>query len=111
MSKLKNFETSSFFTYNDRTKNLSIPSQDKGITSLLLPEKLKTVEKCVQTSKSLRFVMHEPENGLHLHKGFKLLTEVFMGQAKPDWIEFNYRVFKPLLPIRMRLQKLTQIVL
>ena len=104
---MKNLETSSYFTYNDRTKNLSIPTQDKGITSVLLSEKLKVIDKSVQTSKSLRFVMQEHEYGLHLHKGFKLLTEVFMGVSKPDWLEFNFRVFKPLLPIRMRLQKIT----
>ena len=34
-----------------------------------------------------------------------------MGVSKPDWLEFNFRVFKPLLPIRMRLQKITQYVL
>ena len=44
-SKLKNLETSSYFTYNDRTKNLSIPTQDKGITSVLLSDKLKTIDK------------------------------------------------------------------
>ena len=52
--------------------------------------------------------MTEAPHGLNMHKGFKQLTEVYRGASKPDWIEFNYRVFKPLLPIRMRLQKITQ---
>ena len=51
--------------------------------------------------------MTEPQYGLNLHKGFKQMTEVFKGVTKPDWLEFNYRIFKPLLPIRMRLQKIT----
>lgn len=105
-SKLKNFETSSFFSYNDRTRNLSVPTQEKGICPVLLPERIKGVDKHITSSKSSRFVMHEPEHGLHLHKGFKMLTEVWM-HRKPDWVEFNYRIHKPLLPVRMRLQKLT----
>jgi len=106
-SKLSNLETASFFTYNDRTKGLSIPTSDKGIVSSLIPDKMKLIEKTIQASKSLRFVMAEPPHGLNLHKGFKQLTEVFRGASRPDWLEFNYRIFKPLLPIRMRLQKLT----
>jgi hypothetical protein len=54
--------------------------------------------------------MSEPENGINLHKGFKMLTEVFMNY-KPDWFEFQYRVFKPLLPLRMLLERKTQTVL
>ena len=34
-----------------------------------------------------------------------------MGAAKLEWLDFNCRVFKPLLPIRMRLQKITQQIL
>ena len=30
-SKLTNMETSSFFTYNDKTKGMSIPSDDKPL--------------------------------------------------------------------------------
>ena len=52
--------------------------------------------------------MAEPQYGLNLHKGFKMLTEVYKGPQKPDWLDFNYRIFKPLLPLRMRLQKITQ---
>lgn len=109
-SKLSNLETTSFFTYNDRTKALSIPipTSDKGIVSQLLPDKMKLMEKTIVASKSLRFMMSEAPHGMNLHKGFKLLTEVYRGNNKPDWIEFNYRIFKPLLPIRMRLQKITQ---
>ena len=55
--------------------------------------------------------MSEPQYGLNLHKGFKMLTEVYKGNSKPEWLEFHYRIFKPLLPIRMRLQKITQIAL
>lgn len=102
-SKLGNLETTSLFTYNDRTKGLSIPTSDKSIVTSLLPERMKIVEKMIQQSKSLRFVMAEPPHGLNLHKGYKQLTEVYRGVNKPDWIDFNYRVFKPLLPIRMRL--------
>ena len=54
--------------------------------------------------------MSEPQYGLNFHKGFKMLTEVYKGN-KPDWLEFHYRIFKPLLPIRMRLQKITQLAL
>ena len=107
-SKLSNLETTSLFTYNDRTKGLSIPTSDKGIVSQLLPEKMKLVEKIVLSSKSIRFVMSEPAHGMNLHKGFKQLTEVYRGNNKPDWLDFNYRIFKPLLPIRMRLQKIMQ---
>ena len=46
-SKLGNLETTSFFTYNDRTKGLSIPDSNKGIVSAMLPEKLKFVEKAI----------------------------------------------------------------
>mmetsp|Transcript_14178 Transcript_14178/g.19271 ORF Transcript_14178/g.19271 Transcript_14178/m.19271 type:complete len:195 (-) Transcript_14178:1616-2200(-) len=110
-SKLSNLETTSLFTYNDRTKGLSIPTSDKGIVSSLLPEKMKLVEKFILSSKSLRFVMGEPPHGSNFHKGFKQLTEVYRGTNKPDWLDFNYRIFKPLLPIRMRLQKITQLAL
>ena len=102
-SKLSNLETTSLFTYNDRTKGLSIPTSDKGIVSSLLPEKMRFVEKLIQTSKSLKFIMSESPHGINLHKGFKQLTEVYRGANKPDWLDFNYRIFKPLLPIRMRL--------
>ena len=102
-SKLSNLETTSLFTYNDRTKGLSIPTSDKGIVSQLLPDKMKLMEKTIVASKSLRFMMSEASHGMNLHKGFKQLTEVYRGNNKPDWIEFNYRIFKPLLPIRMRL--------
>jgi hypothetical protein len=51
-SKLKNFETSSFFSYNDRTKNMNVPSQEKGICPFLLPEKIKTIEKQIVNTKS-----------------------------------------------------------
>ena len=106
-SKLKNFETSSYFTYTEQSRNLRLPDKGIGIIPMLLPEKLKIIDKSMQGSKSIRFVMQEHENGLHLHKGFKKMTEVFMGTAKLEWLEFNCRVFKPLLPIRMRLQKIT----
>ena len=109
-SKLGNMETTSFFTYNDRTKGLSIPDSNKCIVSAMLPEKLKFVEKAIQLSKSLRFIMSEPQYGLNFHKGFKMLTEVYKGN-RPEWLEFHYRIFKPLLPIRMRLQKITQVAL
>lgn len=98
-----NCETTSFFTYNDRTKGLNVPTSDKAIVSTMIPEKLKFVEKAIQASKSLRFVMADPQHGFNLHKGFKMLSEVYRGSLKPDWLEFHYRIFKPLLPIRMRL--------
>ena len=47
--------------------------------------------------------MAENATGLNLHKGFKQLTEVYRGNKKPEWLEFNYRIFKPLLPLKMRL--------
>ena len=46
-SKLHNLETTSLFTYNDRTKGLSIPTSDKGIVASLIPEKMKLVEKVI----------------------------------------------------------------
>lgn len=106
-SKLGHMETTSFFTYNDRTKGMSIPSDSKAVVSQLIPDKMKLVDKVIQLSKSLKFVMSEPQYGFNLHKGFKTMTEVFKGDAKPEWLEFNYRIYKPLLPIRMRLQKIT----
>ena len=48
---------------------------------------------------------------MNLHKGFKMFTEVYRGSMKPEWLDFHYRIFKPLLPIRMRLQKITQVAL
>ena len=47
-SKLGNLETTSLFTYNDRTKGLSIPTSDKGIVTSLLPERMKVIEKMIQ---------------------------------------------------------------
>ena len=46
-SKMNNLETTSFFTYNDRTKGLSIPTSDKGIVSSLIPDKMKLIEKTI----------------------------------------------------------------
>ena len=46
-SKMSNLETTSFFTYNDRTKGLNIPTSDKAIVATMMPEKLKFVEKSI----------------------------------------------------------------
>lgn len=46
-SKLGNMETTSFFTYNDRTKGLSIPTHDKSIVSIIIPEKMKLIDKTI----------------------------------------------------------------
>ena len=110
-SKLGNMETNSFFTYNERTKGVSIPSSDKQIIASMIPDRVKLIDKLVQQSKSMRFVSGEAQHGFNLHKGFKMLSEVFRGDTKPDWLEFNYRIFKPLLPMRLRLQKITQLSL
>ncbi len=59
-SKLGNMETNSFFTYNERTKGICVPTHDKGIIGAMIPEKMKLIEKAVQASKSLRFVLSEP---------------------------------------------------
>ena len=42
-----NCETTSFFTYNDRTKGLNVPTSDKAIVATMIPEKLKFVEKAI----------------------------------------------------------------
>ena len=111
-SRLKNFETPSFFSYNERTRHLSLPTKEPCMCPVLLPDKLKLIEKAIQASKSLRFVMGECPYGSHLHKGFKRLTEAFcLNGPRPEWLEFHTRNFKALLPIRHRLQKLTQAAL
>ena len=111
-SRLKNFETPSFFSYNERTRHLSLPTKEPCMCPVLLPDKLKLIEKAIQASKSLRFVMGECPYGSHLHKGFKRLTEAFcLNGPRPEWLEFHMRNFKPLLPIRHRLQKITQVAL
>lgn len=46
-SKLGNMETTSFFTYNERTKGMSIPTSDKGILATMIPEKMKLIEKSI----------------------------------------------------------------
>ena len=56
--------------------------------------------------------MGECPYGFNLHKGFKRLTEAFcLNGPKPEWLEFHMRNFIPLLPIRHRLQKITQATL
>jgi len=67
----------------------------------MLPDKLKNMEKTIQLTKSARFVNSEIEHGIHFHKGFKMLSEAIMlRDEKPDWLEVNFKVYKPLIPIR-----------
>ena len=108
-SRLKNFETPSFFSYNDRTRHLSLPTKEPCMCAVLLPDKLKLIDKSIIASKSNRFVMGECPYGFHVHKGFKRLTEAFgLNGPKLEWLEFQMRNFKPLLPVKQRLQKITQ---
>ena len=77
--------------------------------AILLPDKLKFIDKSIIASKSNRFVMGECPYGFHVHKGFKRLTEAFgLNGPKLEWLEFQMRNFKPLLPVKQRLQKITQ---
>ena len=46
-SRLKNFETPSFFSYNDRTRHLSLPTKEVCMCPVLLPDKLKFIEKSI----------------------------------------------------------------
>ena len=57
----------------------------------------------------MKFINGEIEHGFHFHKGFKMLTEALsLRKDKLDWIEINFKVYKPLIAIRQRLMKLTQ---
>ena len=72
--------------------------------AILLPDKLKLIDKSISSSKSNRFVMGEFPYGFHAHKGFKRLTEAFgLNGPKPEWLEFHMRNFKALLPVKHRL--------
>jgi hypothetical protein len=75
----------------------------------MLPHKLKNIEKAIQINKTNKFVASEIEHGLHFHKGFKMLTEALcIREEKLEWLEVNYKVYKPLIPIKHRLEKITQ---
>jgi hypothetical protein len=100
-SKMQAYETASFFSYNEKSARLVLPTRDKYTFMFMLPEKLKTIEKAIQVNKTTKFVLSDQEATVHLHKGFKMLTEaLFIREDKLDWLEVNYKVFKPLLPIR-----------
>ena len=108
-SKLQSYETASFFSYNEKTAKMVLPTRDKYIFMQMLPQKLKNIEKAITTNKSNKFVHGEIEHGFHLHKGFKMLTEALLvREDRLDWLEIQYKVYKPLLPLRQRLEKLTQ---
>jgi len=108
-SKMQAYETASFFSYNEKSARLVLPTRDKYTFMFMLPEKLKNIEKAIQVNKTVKFVMSDQENRVHLHKGFKMLTEsIIIRDDKLDWLEVNYKIFKPLIPIRQRLEKITQ---
>lgn len=108
-SKMQNYETASFFTYTEKTAKMILPTRDKFIFMQMLPANLKHIEKALNTNKTIKFVNSEIEHGVHFHKGFKMLTEALIQREdKLDWMEFSSKVFKPFIPIRQRLMKITQ---
>lgn len=46
-SKMQSYETASFFSYNEKTAKMVLPSRDKYIYMQMLPHKLKNIEKAI----------------------------------------------------------------
>jgi len=97
----------------------------------LLPEKIKFIDKIITRSTSQKFVfnLRTQKHGLHFHKGYKLLSEVLVPlmkknskssmllhpldqhkhpKIKLEWLELKVRLFKWPVPIKMKLEKITQ---
>jgi hypothetical protein len=108
-SKMESYESGSMYSYNDRSAKMVLNSKNKHVCMNMLPTKLQNIVDAVAGAKSIKFVNREKESGLHFYKGFKMLTEVLLlRDDKPDWLEINARTYQPDLPIRQRLDQLTQ---
>lgn len=44
---MQSYETASFFSYNEKTAKMVLPSRDKYIYMQMLPHKLKNIEKAI----------------------------------------------------------------
>lgn len=62
---MQNYETASFFSYNEKTAKMVLPTRDKYIFMQMLPQQLKNIEKAILTNKSNKFVHGEIEHGFH----------------------------------------------
>jgi len=100
---------------------------DKSALMQLLPEKAKMIDKVIQRCSALKFVFDykRPKFGIHFHKGFKVLSEIAIGNDKgnhllpPDasdnnpkikleWIDIKIRLFKFPVPLKVKLEHITQ---